>query len=296
MRASSGGRRFSRLGGSCLARSLFAVIALSGLVALGQSAVSPDLRDLMAARNLAMGGAFESLGYGTEAITGNPAAVSLYKRYVTEATGTWDIPLGYGNASLGIMDSTAAVAAGVSYQFVTFGGTERRWAHLTTLAVSLPLGDILHLAVAGQYHALVGASNTSSFSVNAGLIFHPATWLTLGLSGHNLISNYNVDLSRYFVASVSSLLFSQLTPAFDLRGDFNQATPRFAFAGGLEWLIAETVPVRAGYQYDGIASHQYISFGLGYFSNGSGVDVAYRHELSGEAGRMVSLTVKLQVN
>lgn len=242
-----------------------------------------------------MGGAYESLGYGAEAITGNPAAISVYKRYLTEATGSWDIPQGYGNAFLGIMDSTAPVAAGVSYQFVTFGGTERRWAHLTTLAVSLPLGDLLHLAVAGQHHVLVGASNTNSISVNAGLAFHPASWLTIGLSGHNLIPNYNVDLSRYFVASASSLLFEQLTPAFDVRVDFNQPQPRFAFAGGLEWLIAQTVPVRAGYQYDGIMGHQYLSFGLGYFSAGNGVDIAYRHELTSPGGRMVSLTVKLQV-
>ena len=243
-----------------------------------------------------MGGAYESLGYGTEAITGNPAAMSVYKRYVIEATGAWDIPLGFGNAGLGLMDSTTQVAMGVSYQFATFGGAERRWAHLTTLAASVAIADIFHIGLSGQNHILTGASNTNSISVNAGLVFHPAAWFSLGVSGHNLISNYNVDLSRYFVASVSSLLFGQLTPVFDLRADFNQATARFAFAGGLEWLIAETVPVRLGYQYDGIAGHQYLSFGLGYFSNGNGVDLAYRHELGGGAGRLLCLTLKLQVN
>lgn len=268
-----------------------------GGAALAQpTAVAPDIRDAMSARNVAMGGAYESLGYGAEAITGNPAAISIYKRYVMEATGSWDVPLGYGYASLGIMDSTAPVAAGVSYQFVTFGGAERRWAHLTTLAVSVPIGDIVHLALAGQQHVIVGASSTNSISGNAGVIFHPAAWLTMGISGHNLISNYNVDLSRYFVASVSSLIAGQFTPAFDLRVDFNQPDPRFAFSGGLEWLIAETIPVRAGYQYDGISGHQYLSFGLGYFSSGNGVDIAYRHELTGQAGRMVSLSLKLQVN
>jgi hypothetical protein len=250
----------------------------------------------MSARNIGMGGAYESLGYGAEAITGNPAAISVYKRYQVEATGSWDIPLGYGNASVGFMDSTNALSAGLTYQFVTFGGAERRWGHLTTLALSYPIADMFHIAVAGQHHVLVGASNTNSISLNAGLLFHPAEWITIGLSGHNLISNYNVDLSRYFVASASSLLFGQLTPAFDVRVDFNQPVARAAFAGGVEWLIAQTVPVRVGYQYDGIAGHQYLGLGLGYFNNGSGVDLAYRHELTGQAGRMLTLTLKLQVN
>jgi hypothetical protein len=130
--------------------------------------------------------------------------------------------------------------------------------------------------------------------MNAGLIIRPGDWLTLGFSGHNLINNYNVDLPRYFVASASSLLFSQLTPAFDMRFDFNQPTVRYSIHAGLEWLIANVVPVRVGYEHDGIMGHQYLSGGVGYFSNGSGIDFAYRHELAGASGRMLSLTLKLQ--
>jgi hypothetical protein len=277
-------------------KPLALALALTSSAALAQVvAVSPDLRDLMNARNVAMGGAYEALGYGVEAVGGNPAAMSLYKRYAIEATGSWDIPQGYGNGSIGLLDATNPLVAGLSYHFATFGGAERRWAHVTTLALAYALADLIHLGIATRHHAIIGASTTNSVTLNAGLIIHPATWLTLGFSGHNLIANYNVDLTRYFVASISSQLFGQLSPAFDLRFDFNQPVVRFAFHGGIEWLIAQTVPVRVGYQYDGIAGHQYISFGLGYANQGSGVDVAYRHELLGQGGRMVSLTLKLQM-
>jgi opacity protein-like surface antigen len=248
-----------------------------------------------------MGGAYEALGYGAEAIGGNPAAISLFKRYTIEAAGTWDVPHGDGNFTLGVLDATSSVAAGLSYHYVTYGGADsRRFAHVTTLALSVPILSMIHLGVAGRHQVLLGATSTNSVTVNAGLVFRPADWLSLGFSGHNLIGVASVDVRRYVVASVSSLLFGQLTPAFDLRMDFNQPSTRFAYLGGVEWLIGNTFPVRGGYEYDGIADglgrRQYVSFGLGYFSNGSGLDVAYRHELGGAEGRVLAVSLKLQVN
>lgn len=277
-------------------RTALLLLSLASSLALAQvGQTSPDLRDLQAARNLAMGGAHEAMGYGTEAIGGNPAAMTLLKRYQMEATGSWDVAQGYGFGSLGILDSTQEVSAGLSYHFATFGGAERRWAHVTTLALGYSFGELIHLGLAARHHVLLGASNTNSVTMNAGLVVRPAQWLTFGFSGHNLISVYNRDISRYFVASVSARILEQLTPAFDLRMDFNQVEPRLAFHGGVEWLIAQTVPVRVGYQFDGIASHQYLSAGVGWYSDGSGVDFAYRHELGGQEGRMLSLTLKLKV-
>ncbi len=244
---------------------------------------------------MAMGGAYEALGYGAEAIGGNPAAMSLFKRYRIEASGSWDVPQGYGFGTLGIVDATHDVSAGLSYHFATFGGAERRWAHITTLAVGYAFGELIHIGLTTRHHAIVGASNANSVTLNAGVLAKPTQWLTLGLSGHNLIAVYNRDITRYFVASVALRILEQLTPAFDLRVDFNEPNPRLAYHAGVEWLIAQTVPVRLGYQFDGIANHQYISAGVGWYTEGSGVDFAYRHELGGQQGQLLSLTLKLQL-
>jgi hypothetical protein len=131
--------------------------------------------------------------------------------------------------------------------------------------------------------------------MNAGLVVKPADFLSISFSGHNLVPNYNVDLPRYFVASVSGLFLKQLTPVFDLWLDFNQPAARFSFRGGVEWLVADTFPLRLGYQYDGIVNKQYVGAGIGYFSGGSGIDLAYRHELSNGKGQLVALTLKLQL-
>ncbi len=258
--------------------------------------VGPNLSDLMQARNVAMGGAYESLGYGAEVISGNPAGLSLYKRYQIEANGAWDIPSGYATGGVSLADSSSsALAMGISYNFVTFGAFERRWAHLTTVALALAIADWLHIGLSGRHQVITGATNTNSITLTGGIIIRPAQWLSIGFSGHNLIPNYNSDVTRYFVASISSLIAGQFTPVFDLRMDFNQPTPRFAYMGGLEWLIAQSFPVRIGYQHDDINKHQYLSGGVGWFVEGSGFDVSYRHELKGDEGKMVSLTVKIQL-
>ncbi len=277
-------------------RRNFALLSLMSSLASAQAVpVSPDLRDLQHSRNMAMGGAFEAMGYGAEAVGGNPAAISLYKRYQIEATGSWDIPLGYGFGSLAVADSTNAFSMGISYTFATFGGSERRWAHLSTAAFAYAIGDVVHLGLAVRHHFLLGATNTNSVSMNAGVVVRPVSFLTFGFSGHNLISVYNKDVSRYFVASIAGLFGGQLSPAFDFRMDFNEPQARFAYLAGLEWLIAQAFPLRAGYQYDGISNHKYLSGGIGWFSEGSGIDFSYRHEIGGQEGQLLSLTLKLQL-
>jgi hypothetical protein len=278
-------------------RTVSMPVLLGAAVAFAQAApTAPDLRDVMSARNHGMGGAFESLGYGAEVILGNPAALTLYKRYQVEGNGGWDPGLGYGYGSIAVADSTTLVAAGISYQFCTFGGEERRWAHTTTLALAYPLAEFLHLGVAVRYNVLIGASNTNSVTMNAGLVVRPADWLSVGISGHNLISVSNADLPRYFVVSVSGLFFEQVTPVLDLWADFNEPTARFDIRGGVEWLVAQSFPLRLGYQYDGITQKQYLGGGIGYFVEGSGVDLAYRQEVGqGATGKLVALTLKLQL-
>lgn len=261
----------------------------------------PKLTDLQQARNMAMGGAFESLGYGAEVISGNPAGLTMYKRYQIEANGAWDIPSGYATGGVSLADSSSsALGMGISYNFVTFGAFNRRWAHLTTVALAYAVADWLHLGVSGRHQVITGFTNTNSITMSAGLILRPFDWLSMGFSGHNLIPNYNSDVTRYFVASVSSVIAGQLSPVFDLRIDFNRPTPRFAYMAGVEWLILQRVPLRVGYQQDNIGiddlnHHTYLSGGLGWFVEGSGVDVSYRHELGGDAGRLIALTAKLQL-
>ena len=258
--------------------------------------VPTALYDIMNARNFGMAGAYRALGYGTESIGGNPAAISLYKRYQIEVSGAWDIKNKYGWGGTAVADSqTGEIAGGASYELVTFDTPYgRNTAHVSTTAIAIPLGPI-HLGVAGRYHLIYGPAATNSITLNAGIIVQPVDWLTFSFSGHNLIPVYNIYIQRYFTLGVAMML-GMFTPTFEMRGDFNAVVPRLAYSGGIEYILASAFPIRAGYTWDGIAAKQYLGVGLGYFSEGSGIDIAYRHEFGGSNGRMLAVTIKMQMN
>ncbi len=283
-----------------MSRPFALVLLLSASSALAQSKVAqpPNLLDTMSARNYAMGGAYHALGYGTESITGNPAALALYKRYQLEASGAYDFSNQFGYGTIGLADSTTEVAAGLAYQFVAYGPPgQRRTAHLSTAATALALNDAIALGISIRHEAIVGYHDGNSVTMAAGLVVRPVQYLTIGLSGNNLIGVWNDDVPRYFVFSLAGSLPYLISPVFDLRADFNDPKgPRFAYSGGIEWVVGQAFPIRAGYSYDDIDHTQHLGFGLGWFSDGSGIDLAYRHELGGTNGHLVSLTVKVQFN
>src|SRR5712692_5465217 len=79
----------------------FAWLAFAPALAFAQGE-QPGFRDLMQARNYAMGGAYRALGLGTEAIDGNPAAMGLRKRYEIDLGGALNTQpkFGYGIAPI----------------------------------------------------------------------------------------------------------------------------------------------------------------------------------------------------
>jgi hypothetical protein len=279
--------------GWLLALLLPLTAAAGGTAAVAQP---PNLLDAMSAQAYAMGGAYSGLGYSADSINGNPAAMSLYKRYLLQATGAYDLTNKFGYGMVGIQDSTTEWAAGLSYQFVAYGPQgERRTAHLTTAATSFALNQAIALGISLRHQAIIGFHGANSLTMAAGIVVRPFEYMTIGLSGNNLIPVWNDDVPRYFVLSLAGNLPYMITPVVDIRADFNDPKgARFAFSGGVEWIAFESFPIRAGYDYDQISHTQHVGMGLGYFSNGTGVDLAYRHEINGTNGHLLAITVKVQ--
>lgn len=274
-------------------RSASVLAVLLSLPALAQEKASPGLDDLMHARNVAMGGAYRSLGYGAESVGGNPAAIAMFKRYQVELAGSWDPVSNFLFGSTAIADSASSdLATGLTYHVVTMGdGETRRTAHINTLALAFAFGSYVSIGIAARNHIITGYNDTNSITMNAGIVVRPWEWLSLSVSGHNLIDNFNPDIQRFFSLAVSSMIARIFTPTVELKADFNQPVPRFTIGTGAEFLLADNFPLRAGYSYDGPRDVHAISFGLGFFMEGSGVDLAYKHEINGP-GRILALTIK----
>jgi hypothetical protein len=277
-------------------RSLLVPLVLSlgvSTAALGQE--GPDLRELSTARALGMGGAYRALGLAGEAVVGNPAAMSLYRRYAVDVTGAYDLQTRYTFGNATIVDSqTNVVAAGVAYHLVSLGtGEQQRLTHHNTLALSFPLSDSLMVGASGKYLLSSGAISSNAVTMDIGILLRLAG-LVLGVSGHNLVDIYNPDATRYYALSLGYGNGSNLNVAVDLRSDLGpRALQTLTVNAGAEYAVGQLFPVRVGYSNDQRLGRQDISVGAGFVVESTGVDVAYRRELDGK-GQMLLVTFRLQ--
>lgn len=272
------------------------VLVLCPLTAWAQSS-RPGLKDAMHSASYGLAGAYRGVGLGADSVDANPATLALYRRYLLELSGAWDLKNSYGFGSIAVLDSvTQSIAAGASYHLVSMDkGENHKEAHVGTLALTLPFSEVFHAGVSGRWALLKGPVERNGITLDAGLLVRPIQELTVSASGHNLIDVQNPELPRYFTLSGGWTARSFLVTA-DVDGDFNQSRVRLAYAAGGQYLIADMFPIRLGYRYDTIEDASYLGMGLGFFMEGGGVDIGYRHQLGGLEGRLLSLTLKLQIN
>ncbi|HYI01763.1 hypothetical protein [Hyalangium sp.] len=275
---------------------LLLVLCLSPTV-YAQSDVE-DLRDIQSARAYAMGGAYRGLGLGTEAVVGNPAAIALWKMYRMELHGSWDTTGKDALGGVSIMDAkTSDLAAGLDYHILTLrSGEGRTTGHYSTLAFALPLTPGILIGTSIHYLRLSGPRQANATTVTAGLLLRLSDGFTTGFSAHNLIDTQNVELTRYYSLH-AGYLTGLLTVGVDVRADFESREKKvLTYSGGLEYLLGQAFPVRVGYTYDGFQKASQLGVGLGFMTEaGGGIDLGYRHDLGGEKGRLLALTIKLQV-
>ncbi len=279
-------------------RSLVLLALCVSTTSLAQPA--EDLRDVMSARAFGMGGAYRALGLGGDAMMGNPAAMVLFPSYRLEGTGGWDLEKKEGQLGVSVIDAaTSRLGMGLDYHWVSVGrGGARASAHLSSLGVGLPVNEMLMLGATVRYLRMSGQSRfANSVTGDAGIILRLTQSLMAGFSAHNLVDTGNEELTRYYSAHVG-VMNGLLTLAGDVRADFttNDATT-FTYHGGMEYILGQVFPFRAGYTYDGFTRTSQVSTGLGFMSEGGGgIDVAYRHDLGGPKGRLLALTIKLNMN
>jgi hypothetical protein len=276
-------------------------LALAPCLAAAQSQPEPPpeygLSEMVHARAYGMGGAFHALGVDADVIDGNPASMMLFPHYVIELSGAWDVQTKYAFGSASVLDTTNPVGGGVSYHLVTIGrGDDRTIAHLTSAAAGYGLSSNIFIGATLKSAIMTGALNGNAVTMDAGLTARLFDSFTASFSGHNLIGIPNPYLPRYFVLGLGYFFSSAFTLAADFRGDFGVGgTTPFAFRAGGEYIAGDTFPLRAGYGYDTVTHSHFLSGGLGFVVDGGGFDVAYRHELGGDEGRMLAVTFKLKL-
>jgi hypothetical protein len=263
-------------------------------VCLAHAQAGPGMQDVMHARSYGMGGAYRALGLGAEAVTGNPASMSVVRGYLLELGGAWDPrnPFGFGGVS--VMDSQSGpVAGGLAYQLVTLGaGMEQRVTHLNTVAFSVPLGP-LHLGGSARHLLSTGAAPRNALTADAGLLLQLGAF-TVSAAGHNLIDVSAPDFRRFYSFS-AAYLGPMLRLAADVRSDLGEPRVLLPYNAGAELVVGELLPLRVGYGYDALTGARGVGAGMGLMLDGLELDLGYRHELGGAFSRLLALTVRMRV-
>jgi hypothetical protein len=275
------------------------------------------------ARGLALGTAVRASAISTSALAYNPAALVVGKAYHVE--GLVDYMADLKTVALGgavVDSSTSRLAAGLSLRgFLSgdngMGGFDGR------LGIGLPLSDAFSIGLVARYLnvsqgnvLLIDGTRLSSvtlakgFTLDASVRIAPAPTVQLNFGSYNLIR-----LSGQLGASPGAPSLADAYAPLILGGgasviaadivvigadvlvdmtSYSSANP--TVGGGAELLLANVLPLRAGYSYDVRRTQSTLSLGIGYTDRSLGLDLTWKQDLGGLGDTRVAAAVRFFVH
>jgi hypothetical protein len=279
------------------------ILLAAGAAVAAEPPLAGGLPDLAGPRALGLSASI-GLAAGNEGILVNPAAIGVGQRYSVEGglmvdrRGAETTGRVYGAS---VVDSLSSpVAVGVSYLRADEGAFTGSTWHLVLTG---PIAEGFRLGVAAKYldvdptgAAPPGARGTDAVTVDAGLFWQVAQYVSLGGVGYNLVSIANdavAPMGAGAGVAIGSDRSFQVTA--DWRADFDRAgetTNRWS--AGAEVLLGGVVPIRAGWSRDETLGGRWWSAGAGLVSQGGvALDVGYRQSLDDANARTVAATLKV---
>ncbi len=299
---------------SMFAAGLWAGVSLIAPTrALAQSKLDPQVSynygENETPRSAAMGGALRAMGSGASAVYLNPAALPETRVYhitaLAQVAPETDRQI-YGGT---VVDSvTSALAGSFSFNggWVDRAGLDRSLLD-ARLALAYPISDRFMLGITGRYLKLSqsGLGPFGLSSVSGGLIDPSSTSSPPGRQA--MISNLTFDVGfvakptdNFYVAAVGQNLTypkNGLMPTtigggigygsdlFSIEADGiadlnSWAKPTARIGAGAEYVVASSVPIRAGYRFDQGAKLSTVSLGTGYVGNVFSVEATVKRTLS----------------
>lgn len=252
-------------------------------------------------RSAGAGNSHVAVSFGTDAVYNNPAGIGRPPIYVVDGGFTYT-PQG-SILSVGVSDSKTnpQVAGGATYNYFRGHGEHSHLSgHDVRLAMALPVSpERVSIGVGGRYLRItdqnlpIDDDNPDAqlllhgFTLDVGVVVRAADLIHVGIVGQNLIDHcrdnnlcrgttptrlaagFGVGDENTFV--ISGQVGLDLTSSSD---------PLFDFAAGAEVMLAQVIPLRAGFERRAFLDRNLLSFGAGWRSEQAGVDLTYRHDLN----------------
>jgi len=246
------------------------------------------------AREVAMGGAFRELGIGANSADGNPAAVALFPAFQLEFAGGWSWQNGGWFGATWARDSTnPELAAAYSLHYITadFGvGTVNQINN--GIALASRVGDRVAFGI-GTRWIYQASPKANVASLNTGISILVLPTMTLGFAAYNLIPTNNPQLARTFEVGFG-LLVGPVRIASEVRSDIGNGPLHPIWNSGLELLLGPAFSLRGGWEWQEPTHQNFLSSGVGLVFGTVGLDVGWRHGLSG-AGDLMVIGVRVAV-
>lgn len=252
-----------------------------------------DFDTARGAREVGMGGAFRELGIGANGADGNPAAIALFRAFQLEFAGGYDWK-GKGWYGAGwARDSTQELAGAYSLHYISndYGsGNVGQWAHSLSLAAKV--GDKVAFGIGGRW-LIQSTPHINAASLNLGMSIQALPQLTLGIAGYNLIDTHHPELSRSFEVGFG-LLLGPVRLASEVRSDLWRGPLHPIWNSGLELFLGRSFALRGGWEWHEQEQQNFVTAGVGFVFDNSGLDIGWRHGLAG-AGNLIVAGLRIQL-
>lgn len=282
------------------------------------------------ARGLAMGGAQRGIADQTDGLFVNPAGLVAKRHYIIDAGYSWTQEANAHRPGAAIIDSvTTVVGAAFSYNFEHRGVSARLGVHRINFGLAYNIGGIFAVGVSVKYQIAerdktvydslfepedpddrtkprkpidpnfsIPALNFTGFTGDVGVLFTPIEYISIAVTGHNLIPNpLWAEFAPIALGVGAAGHISGLEVDVDTVIDFStraKPTPRVHI--GAEYTIVNMVPVRAGFIVDKVGNDLFWSLGAGFRHPSFGIDFGYRQAVERPNNRTLALTVQYYMN
>ena len=285
---------FLAVAASCLAVPVTSYAENVNKAARGDALTCRDT--LTTTRGLGLANAMVSNAAGTSAVWHNPAAITTAVMYSVDTGYLYDHAIGGHGVEANVVDMKSNQSGGAAVGFVYEYSSGSQHTINTRIGLGVPLADnLISLGVTGVYTYIKrhGEKIVSQFSLDAGLVVRPLSWLAIGFSAQNLITD---DHAAYMPRMITSgISAGSIEYGFNVMFDvsFNISADDIvktaSYAVGVEYVLKRLVPIRLGYRYEE-DGHHVISGGLGYRDDSGrfGLDLAYQHHFDDYTNEMIS--------
>jgi hypothetical protein len=286
-------------------RHLAAAALLAALAASARAAdpLPPTAADLSGARAVALSGA-RGLAGGNEAIFLNAASLAARRRYSIE--GQYQLDRFGGSTAgqwytLSAVDSeTGSVAGGFAYSRIASGPSIGNVGH-ASLATAIT--SSLFAGITGKYLSMSGAENMKAATMDVALFARLGRLVSAGFSGYNLVDVHHPEQApRAYGGGIAVGDDRRFHVTADYKRDLDRkivngrSVASDSWGAGVEWLVGQNFPLRAGLLKDDTRDLKAWSVGAGLVSaSGGAIDVTYRQSINDPSDRTFAVALKLFV-